>query len=222
MVKPPTLKTGTVVQLAFILLAAVAVYGFVRGAQNDQRYSSCTALCSMGPTYANRDRLAPDFELPDLSGKLVKLSSFRGKTVFLNFWTKTCRPCLEEMPALAELGKILLKRDDMVLLTISTDEGADDVRDTLKVVLGGETPFAVLFDPESKVVLDQFGTKLFPETWIIDPNGIIRARFDGARNWSDSAVIDIGEMVGRPSGCPVEFLRGAPRGKFAALCADES
>lgn len=216
------MKIGTIVQLAFILVAAIAVYGFVRAAQNDQRYSSCTALCAMGPTYASRDRVAPDFELPDLDGRMVRLSSFRGKTVFLNFWTKTCRPCLEEMPALAELGKILKKRDDMVLIAVSTDEGADDVRDTLKVVLNGETPFLVLFDPESKIVLDKFGTKLFPETWIIDPKGIIRARFDGPRDWSDSAVIDIGEMVKRPSGCPVEFLRGAPRGRFAALCTDES
>lgn len=217
------MKAGTIVQLAFILVAAITVYGFVRAAQNDQRYSSCTALCSMGPSYASRDRVAPDFELPDIHGKMVKLSSFRGKTVFLNFWTKTCRPCLEEMPALAELGKVLQKRNDMVLVTVSTDEDVKDVKDTLQVVLNStETPFVVLLDPESKIVLDKFGTKLFPETWILDPKGVIRARFDGPRDWSSSAVIDIGEMVKRPSGCPVEFLRGAPRGRFAALCADDS
>lgn len=217
------MKVGTIVQLAFILVAAIAVYGFVRAAQNDQRYASCTALCAMGPTYAARDRTAPDFELPDLDGKPVRLSSFRGKTVFLNFWTKTCRPCLEEMPALAELGKILQKRKDMALVTVCTDEDVNDVRDTLNVVLNSkDTPFVVLMDPESKVVLDKFGTKLFPETWILDPKGVIRARFDGPRDWSSSAVIEIGEMVSRPSGCPVEFLRGAPRGRFAALCADDS
>jgi hypothetical protein len=126
------------------------------------------------------------------------------------------------MPSLAELGKILQKRSDIVLVAISTDEGADDVRDTLKVVLNGETPFTVLFDPESKVVHDKYGTRLFPETWIIDPQGVIRARFDGARDWSDAAVINIAEMVSRPSGCPVEFSRGAPHGNFAALCGDDS
>jgi peroxiredoxin len=215
-------KLATLAQIAFIFVAALAVYGFVRAAQNDQRLTSCTALCSMSPNYAARDRTVPDFELPDLSGKMVRFSSFRGKTVFLNFWTKTCRPCLEEMPALAELGKILQKRSDMVLVTISTDEGAEDIRDTLKVVLNGEIPFMVLFDPESKVVAERFGTKLFPETWVIDPKGVIRARFDGARDWSDAAVIEVGEMVERPSGCPVEFLRGAPRGNFAALCRDDS
>lgn len=216
------MKLGTALQIIFIGVAAFAVYAFVRAAMNNERYSSCTALCSMNPDYAARDRSAPDFELPDLNGKMVKLSSYRGKTVFLNFWTKTCRPCLEEMPSLAELGKILQKRSDMALVAVSTDEGADDVRDTLKVVLNGEPSFTVLFDPESKIVHDKFGTRLFPETWIIDPKGVIRARFDGARDWADASVLNIGEMVSHPSGCPVEFLRGAPRGKFADLCSDDS
>ncbi len=215
------MKVGPIAQVAFIAVAAVAVYGFVRAAQNDQRYSACTAFCQMRPDYAARERTAPDFELPDLSGKMVRLSQFRGKTVFLNFWTKTCRPCLEEMPSLAELGKVLQKRSDMVLIAISTDENASDVRDTLKVVLNEETPFLVLVDSEASVVREKFGTRLFPETWIIDGNGVIRARFDGARDWSEATVINVGEMVQRAGGCPVEFSKGAPRGKFAALCADE-
>ncbi|WP_437482831.1 TlpA disulfide reductase family protein [Sorangium sp. So ce1014] len=216
------MKWTTIAQILFILVAAVAVYGFVHAAQNDQRSTGCKAMCALRPAYAGRDRLAPDFELPDMNGKPVRLSSFRGKTVFLNFWTKTCGPCLEEMPALAELGRIARSRNDIVLLTVSTDEGPDDVRDALKVALNGDPPFPVLFDPESKVVLDKYGTQLFPETWIIDPNGIIRARFDGARDWSNSLAIDVGEMVSRWGGCPVEIFKGQPRGGFAGLCTDDS
>jgi peroxiredoxin len=220
--KTEGMKIGTAAQIAFILLAAVAVYAFVRSAQNDQRHTSCTALCAFGPEYAGRDRVAPDFELPDMNGKLVRLSSFRGKTVFLNFWTKTCGPCLEEMPSLAELAKVARGRKDLVVLTISTDEGPDDVRDTLKVLLNSEPPFPVLFDPDSKIVRDRYGTSLFPETWVIDPKGIIRARFDGARNWSASLPVEIGEMVQKSSGCLVEFSKGAPKGPFAGLCGDDS
>lgn len=216
------MKVSTIVQIVFIFVAALAVYGFVRAAQNDQRYSSCTALCSMKPEYAARNRTAPDFELPDLDGTPVRLSQFRGKTVFLNFWTKTCRPCLEELPSLAELGKVLRKRSDMVLIAVATDESATDVRDTLKVVLNEETPFIVLFDPEATVVRGKYGTRLFPETWIIDPKGVIRARFDRALDWSEAAVINIGEMVARPGGCPVEFFQGVSQGKFAAMCSDET
>src|SRR5262245_50128995 len=108
------LKPATALQLGFIVLAAVAVFGFVRAAQNDQRRSSCSALCALSPAYAGRDRSAPDFELPDLDGRKVRLSSYRGKTVILNFWTRTCRPCLEEMPTIAELAKIARRRTDFV------------------------------------------------------------------------------------------------------------
>ncbi len=216
------MKPAKIAQLLFILAAALAVYGFVVAARNDQQRSSCTALCALRPAYAGRNRKAPDFELPDMNGRPVRLSSLRGKTVFLNFWTKTCKPCLEEMPALAELARVARGHKDLVVLTVSTDEGPDAVRDTLQVALGGDPPFPVLFDPESSVVLDRYGTRLFPETWIIDPDGIIRARFDGARDWSDALAVDIGEMVSRPGGCPVEFLKGAPRGNFAAICGDDS
>src|SRR4051812_30069398 len=178
------------IQVAFIGVAAGAVYCFVSAAQQDVRRTSCNAICKLHPAYAGRDRSAPDFELPDMDGKPVKLSSFRGKTVFLNFWTKICQFCLEEMPSLAELAKIARDRKDMVLVTISTDEGPEVVRDTLKVALGGEPlSFTVLFDPDSRVVKDLYGTRLFPETWVIDPKGVIRARFDGARDWSKAITI---------------------------------
>jgi peroxiredoxin len=208
-------------QLGFIAVAASAVYGFVHAAQKDQRRATCTSLCALSPAYAARDRLAPDFELSDLSGKPVRLSSFRGKTVVLNFWTKTCRPCLEEMPALAELARVAETEKDLVVLTISTDETAQDASDTLRVVLGGPAPFQVLMDPDAKVVAEKFGTRLYPETWVIDPTGVIRARFDGVRDWSSPVTLDFLRMVQRPSGCPVEFSSGAPSGTFAGICGEE-
>lgn len=221
-------KTSTFVQLVFILAAAVAVFGFVTAAKNDQQRASCTALCALGPAYAARDRTAPDFELPDLDGKPVRLSSFRGKVVFLNFWTETCGPCKEEMPSLATLAKVAKGRDDMVVLTVTIDEDRQKVRDLLSVLLDGAPPFPVLFDEDSKVVKEKYGTTLFPETWVIDKDGVIRARFDGARDWSEAAAIEVGEMIKKPSGgpidfgCPVEFFQGMARGKHASLCASDS
>jgi len=222
------LKTATIIQLAFIVAAAVVVFGFVSAAKTDQARASCTSLCGLRPAYAGHDRRAPDFELPDLDGKRVKLSSFRGKTVFLNFWTETCGPCKDEMPSVAMLARIAKTRQDMVVLTVTIDEDRQKVRDLLGVLLNGDIPFPVLFDSESQIVGGKFGTKLFPETWIIDANGIIRARFDGARDWSEPLAVELGEMVKKPSGflmdfgCPVDFALGQPRGSHAALCADDS
>lgn len=217
------MRPATIAQIAFIVVASLAVFGFVQAAKNDRRREACTALCAMTPNYAGRNLTVPDFELPDMTGQLVKFSSFRGKTVFLNFWTKTCDPCIDEMPSIAELAKIAKTRNDFVVVTVSTDEGPDAVRDTLAVALGGEeVPFPVLFDPESEVVHDRFGTTLFPETWIVDPRGVIRARFDGARDWTNPIGVEVLEMAARRSGtCLVDFTAGQPSGPYAGICKDD-
>ena len=109
----------------------------------------------------------------------------------------------------------------MVLVTISTDETADDVRGTLRSVLStDDPPFSVLLDPEASVVRDKFGTRLFPETWFIDPRGVIRARVDGARDWDGSIPVDFAETLKDPLPCEVGFARGRPTGEGAGLCAD--
>jgi peroxiredoxin len=208
-------------QLGFIVIAALAVYGFVSMARDSETRRACVPVCAMRPTYAGRNRTAPDFSLPDADGNQVKLSQFRGKTVVLNFWTTTCQPCLEEMPSLADFAKVVAKRDDVVVLTISTDLTKDVALSALQTLLREPKPqFLVLFDPESNVVHDKFGTELFPETWVIDPKGVIRARFDGARDWSNALVLDLIESFERPVTCNLEFESGKPVGSEAAICED--
>ena len=208
-------------QLTCIVLAALGVYGFVSAAREGETRRACTPLCAMHPDYAARNRLAPDFELPKVGGGTAKLSNYRGKIVILNFWTKTCRPCLEEMPAIAGLGKALAPHPDMVLLTVTTDDSVEDARDTLKSVLGGtEPPFVVMVDPDSKVVAGKFGTKLFPETWFIDRAGVIRGRVDGARDWNAALTLDLLRSFDDPIQCGVQFHERQPQGPFASICGE--
>jgi thiol-disulfide isomerase/thioredoxin len=210
-----------VAQFTCIALAATGVYGFVSAAREGETRRACTPLCALHPDYAARNRLAPDFELPKVGGGTAKLSSYRGKLVILNFWTKTCRPCLEEMPSIAGLAKALAPHQDMVLLTISTDDSVEDARDTLKSVLGGtEPPFVVMVDSESKIVADTFGTKLFPETWFIDRNGVIRGRVDGGRDWNAALTIDLLRSFDDPIQCGVEFHERRALGPFANICGE--
>ena len=210
-----------IAQFTCIGLAALGVYSFVSTARDGETRRACTPLCAMQPDYAARNRQAPDFELPKLGGGTARLSSYRGKTVILNFWTKTCRPCLEEMPSLASLAKALVPHPDIVLLTVSTDESLDDARETLKSVLGGaEPPFPVMIDPEFKVVRDTFGTKLYPETWFIDPSGVIRARIDGGRDWNAALTIDLAHSFDDPLQCSVEFRDRKADGPFASICGE--
>jgi peroxiredoxin len=207
-------------QLVFTLVAAAGVYSFLSSARDGERRRLCTPACALRPNYANENRLAPDFELPTLEGPTKKLSDYRGKVVVLNFWTKSCRPCLEEMPSLADFARVLHKDPDMELLTISTDETAGDARDTLVSILGGDAPFTTFVDAENTVVADRFGTKLYPETWFIDKNGVIRARFDGGRDWMKPLHLEFARSLRGPVTCPIDFVKEAPTGPMAGLCSE--
>jgi peroxiredoxin len=139
--------------------------------------------------YLGDDRTAPDFTLPQADGSTWRLSDHRGKVIVMNFWTTTCQPCVEEMPSLMSLAEVLEDREDIELVTVSTDRDWETVR---SVVPDG-TPMTVLLDPDREVVRGKFGTRLYPETWIIDPEGVIRMRVDGQRDWGSALALDVFE-----------------------------
>jgi peroxiredoxin len=199
-------------QLAFVVVAAVAVYAFVSVSKEAEHRHSCTAECLVHPDYAGADRVAPDFTLKDMNGHDVRLSSFRGKVVVLNFWTRNCGPCLKEMPSIGELTHIVADRKDVAVVAVSTDEGPADVSDILKSVLHEDPPFPVLFDPDGEnVVMGKYGTHLFPETWIIDKRGVIRARFDGGREWSSAMIVELIDQIRDGSYCPLSIDKRTDR-----------
>lgn len=207
-------------QIVVAISAAVGVFSFVRTAQDSELRRTCASLCEVHPQYAARNRTAPDFELERLDGAKVRLSDLQksGRVIVLNFWTKTCQPCLEEMPSLAKFALTLKARQIGELVSICTDDTREDAQRTLAQVLPEGIPFQVLLDPEAKVVTDRYGTKLFPETWFIDDQGVIRARIDGARDYGQPLFVDFVEtLVGTPA-CEIEFDRGRPRGSNASLC----
>jgi thiol-disulfide isomerase/thioredoxin len=216
-----TVRAGhAAAQLAFVAVAALFAYGFVSVTKEAETRRVCSAPCFLHPDYLAAERRAPPFALKDMRGNTVSLESMRGKVVVLNFWTKTCGPCLEEMPDLAELAKVVGDRKDVAVVAVSVDEGPDDVKPTLQTVLRGEPPFQVLFDPESAIVRGKYGTRLFPETWFIDKDGIVRARFDGARDWSNPLVVDFIDALRRGDYCSVKIDGKALGGKAARVCSE--
>lgn len=218
--EPPVNLGAVIVQIAFVVVAALFVYGFVAVGKEAETRRVCSTPCFLHPDYMAADRRAPDFSLKDLHGATVTLDSLRGKVVVLNFWTKTCGPCLEEMPDLAELTKIIRDRPDVVVLAVSVDAGPEDVKDTLQTVLRAEPPFRVAFDPDSDVVGGKYGTRLFPETWFIDKRGVIRARFDGARDWTNPLVVNFIDALRGGDYCNAKIDGKTLGGQAAAICSD--
>ncbi len=126
-------------------------------------------------------KVAPDFALPDLQDRTIRLSDFRGKVVFLNFWATWCQPCKEEMPSMEVLYKTF-ERDGLVVLAVSID------RVTTKQNI---PPFVNSMNLTFPVLVDSWGQtdkryKLMgvPETYIIDQEGVLREKVIGPRDWT--------------------------------------
>lgn len=124
---------------------------------------------------------APDFALTDLNDKPYRLSDFRGKVVFLNFWATWCAPCREEMPSMEVLYRNF-EKDGLVILAVSIDR-VTTTKDIPPFVKGMNLTFPVLIDSWGKT--DKPYKRMgVPETFIIDRQGIIREIVIGPRDWT--------------------------------------
>jgi cytochrome c biogenesis protein CcmG/thiol:disulfide interchange protein DsbE len=124
---------------------------------------------------------APDFSLSDLNDKPYRLSDFRGKVVFLNFWATWCKPCREEMPSMEILNKNF-EKDGLVILAVSIDR-VTTTKDIPPFVKGMNLSFPVLIDSWGRT--DKPYKRMgVPETFIIDQEGIIREIVIGPRDWT--------------------------------------
>ena len=182
----------------------------------------CLPLCQIAPRYANVNRRAPNFHLQRLGGGSARMSDWRGRAVILNFWSVTCVECKKELPSLAQIAQTLKARGDAEVVTITPDESVDDVKNMLAATVGNKPPFVVLLDPGSRVIADQFGTKLYPETWFIDKDGVVRARIDGARDYSQPVYLEFVKSLLDRNACGIEFALGQPKGEQTWLCDEVS
>jgi peroxiredoxin len=148
------------------------------------RASACEAL-QPTPTNVAFGRLpvqAPDFALKDWSGREVKLSSLRGQVVLVNFWATWCPTCVVEMGSMERLVE-LERGKKFHLLAVSVDDDWPPIR---KFFAKG-TPLDVVLD-SARAVPTAWGTKQFPESFLIDKDGTIRYYIVSNRDWSASAV----------------------------------
>jgi tetratricopeptide (TPR) repeat protein len=112
---------------------------------------------------------ALDFTLQDLSGRNVRLSDFRGKTVLLDFWATWCGPCVAEIPSLEALHR-KYKGNGLVVIGMNTENDHAMVRDYTK----GKISYLVLLDAGEKS--KEYGVQGIPTKIYIDAEGKIRYR----------------------------------------------
>lgn len=148
------------IPLAFIALAAVLFWGLFR----DPREVPSPLI----------GKPAPAFALPQLANPANSFSpeQMKGKVWMLNVWASWCPPCKEEHPVLVDLAKKNVV--PIVGLNYKDKRGA-----ALEVLRSTGDPYAfVAFDEQGKTALD-WGVYGAPETFLIDAQGIIRAKHVG-------------------------------------------
>jgi peroxiredoxin len=132
-------------------------------------------------------REAVPFELETLGGQTRSLSSYRGDVVFLNFWASFCKPCRKEMPSMDRLIRQYSDRG-LSMVAISLDASKQDARGFLQEFLpNGRTAMDILWDPTGEVG-NRYGTERIPETYLIDREGRIVARFVSEYDWTRPEV----------------------------------
>jgi peroxiredoxin len=140
--------------------------------------------CDRGSKPALINSPAPDFTVQD-AGRRISLHDFRGKIVVLNFWATWCPPCVDEMPSLVALQAKAEVKDRVQIFAVSLDQ---DEAAYKKFLSDYHINILTIRDP-SQESTRQYATTGFPETFIIDANGVLRRKFIGPVDWIKPEII---------------------------------
>ena len=114
---------------------------------------------------------APNFELPDLAGKVHRLSAYRGKIVIVNFWSCECPHSQRTDKAI--MSMFAQWRDDVVMLSIAANRSEN--AEALKTAADARRLPTVLIDAQC-FVADMYEAQTTPHVYVIDREGILRYR----------------------------------------------
>ena len=136
-------------------------------------------------------REAPDFAMPDVSGKEIKLSSFKGKYVLVDFWASWCGPCRQENPNLVRAYH-QFKNKNFTVLGVSLDRPGQKDK-WLKAINDDKLAWTNISDLQfwNSAVVSLYGIDGIPFNVLVDPQGKVIA--EGLRG--HSLVEKLGEVL---------------------------
>jgi peroxiredoxin len=135
------------------------------------------AVLLVGTNCASPTKKAPDFNLPDMSGRSYKLSDLKGKVVILDFWATWCPPCRRGIPDFNSLYKEYQGKG-VEIIGIALDEGGREE------VVKGMAEYSITIDysvliGNAEVSRLYGGIEAIPTTFILDQEGRISAKYVG-------------------------------------------
>jgi peroxiredoxin len=138
------------------------------------------AGCNRGAHPAQTGKAAPDFTVTD-GRSTVHLANYRGHVVLLNFWATWCMPCVAEMPSLLDLHH---RQPDLAIVAVSVDE---DAQAYAKFIASHRVDLITVRDPAQSAA-KLFHSDMWPESYVIDRQGVIRRKFVGAQAWTSPEI----------------------------------
>lgn len=154
-------------------ISFVFLFGFL-GCNEVDKDKSVTAI--------ETDRPTDKIRLKDLNEQPINLKKYRGKTVFINFWATWCKPCIEEMPSIANAQIILLEKE--VIFLLASGESAEEINSFRN---NHNYKFNYIRIENS----EESGIQALPTTFIFNAEGKLVFSEMGYRKWDDKSNIDL-------------------------------
>lgn len=129
--------------------------------------------------------LAPDFNASGLDKAGFHLQDYRNKFILLNFWVSWCMPCVRELPELEELRREL-PESDFRIVAINVRDRESRLRKLLATRTFG---FAIPMDRTGEIY-KAYKVTSFPTTFLIDRQGRLYGRINGARYWIKEGFVE--------------------------------
>lgn len=128
---------------------------------------------------------AEDFVLQTIDRGELRLSSFEGKVVLMNFWATWCPPCIEEMPSMQRLYESL-PRETFEILAINMQEDRDTVQ---QFISQHNFEYPILLDVEGGVA-QRYAVRGLPTSYVIAPDGSMPAALIGFAHWDEPEFVE--------------------------------
>jgi peroxiredoxin len=170
--------------LIFPLLGIVAAIALALSESGQTVASASTPLPVTLEITTLIDKAAPNFELTGLDGKTYRLSSYRGRVVFVNFWATWCIPCQTELPTFQQF-QAQQGQAGAVILAVNQAEPADKITSYLQE--HNISGLDILLDSnlDANTAYDILA---MPTTFVVDPKGIVRYKHLGEMKPEDLAA----------------------------------
>jgi peroxiredoxin len=181
--------------LVVILVAAAAAtlqffYNSFAANAGSQNQELDRLFANMGVLKIPHRTQPVEIQLKDIYGNTFRLSDFRGKIVFLNFWATWCPSCVVEMPSMEKLHR-RFKDKDFMMVAINMQESDEQVKTFFTKM---KLSFTALLDSDGEVA-SGFAVNALPTTFVLDKEGRIAGQALGAREWDSRASIGLFEFL---------------------------